>query len=222
MAESMTLRDRWDVAAPWATTVVRIALSAILGYAGLIKISDTAAAVRSVRAYEILPEGLVQVWAFGQPFLEIAIALLLLVGLASRLTAVAAAVLLVVFIAGIVSVWVRGLSIDCGCFGGGGKVDPGQTQYPRKIAEDVGFLALAVWIAAFPDSRFSLDRYLLGDVTGGADGDDDDGGDDGDDGDDGDGDAASAVPEAQSVGAQGARVTGAASAATETERMLDG
>lgn len=174
---SMTLRSRWEVAAPWITTVARIALAGILGYAGLIKISDTGAAVRAVRAYEILPEGLVQVWAFGQPFLEIAIALLLLVGLASRLTAVGAAVLLVIFIAGIVSVWVRGLSIDCGCFGGGGTIDPGQTQYPRKIAEDVGFLALAVWIAVFPRSAFSLDRYLLG---GDLDEDLDAGGQDGD------------------------------------------
>jgi uncharacterized membrane protein YphA (DoxX/SURF4 family) len=174
MAQSASTRPGWSETAPWVTTAARVALAGILGYAGLIKISDTGAAVRAVRAYEILPEGLpVQLWAFGQPFLEIAIALLLLAGLASRLTAIAASVLMVIFIAGIVSVWVRGLSIDCGCFGGGGTVDPSQTEYPRKIAEDVGFLALAVWIAIFPRSRFSLDGYLLGGDADAADAGDD-------------------------------------------------
>jgi uncharacterized membrane protein YphA (DoxX/SURF4 family) len=161
MAGSVTPRSRWAVAAPWVTMVVRVALAVILGYAGLVKIGDTGAAVRAVRAYEILPEGAVQLWAYGQPFAELALALLLLVGLASRLTAIGAAALLVIFIAGIVSAWARGLSIDCGCFGGGGQIDPSQTQYPRKIAEDVGFLALALWVAVFPRSAWSLDRLLL-------------------------------------------------------------
>lgn len=162
MASSLTTR-RWSALTPWVTVVARVGLAGVLGYAGLIKISDTGAAVRAVRAYEILPEGWpLQLWAFGQPFLEIALALLLLVGLATRFTAVAAAVLMVIFIGGIVSAWARGLSIDCGCFGGGGAVDPSQTEYPRRIAEDLGFLALAVWIAVFPRSRFSLDGRLLG------------------------------------------------------------
>jgi uncharacterized membrane protein YphA (DoxX/SURF4 family) len=163
MAQSTTLRSRWSVAAPWVTTLARIAVAGILGYAGLIKLSDTGAAVRTVRAYEIFPEGLLlQMVAFGQPALEIGLALLLLVGLASRLTAIASVVLFVIFIAGIISVWARGLSIDCGCFGGGGQVDPSQTRYPEKIAENVGFIALALWVAIFPRSALSLDGYLLG------------------------------------------------------------
>ena len=39
---------------------------------------------------------------------------------------VLAAGLMAVFIAGVISVWVRGLSIDCGCFGGGGAVPEGR------------------------------------------------------------------------------------------------
>ena len=44
----------------------------------------------------------------------------------------ATAVLLVVFIAAVASAAARGLSIDCGCFGGGGPVPPGQTAYGRR------------------------------------------------------------------------------------------
>ena len=48
--------------------------------------------------------------------------LFLLAGLLTRWVAGAALVLLVVLIAGIAQSWARGLSIDCGCFGGGGQV----------------------------------------------------------------------------------------------------
>ena len=44
------------------------------------------------------------------------------------------------FIVAIASVWYRGISIDCGCFGGGGEVDASQTQYPAEIARDLGLL----------------------------------------------------------------------------------
>ena len=47
---------------------------------------------------------------------EIAIGLALLGGVAVRLAAGSAAVLLTVFSAALVSAWARGLTIDCGCF----------------------------------------------------------------------------------------------------------
>ena len=62
------------------------------------------------------------------------------------------------FIAGVLSAAVRGLSIDCGCFGGGGAVAPEQTAYVAEIARDAGFLVLAGWLVWRPASRWSLDR----------------------------------------------------------------
>jgi hypothetical protein len=52
------------------------------------------------------------------------------------------------------------LTIDCGCFGGGGQVAAGQTRYPQEIARDVGFLALAGWLIARPRTSFALDGWL--------------------------------------------------------------
>ena len=59
------------------------------------------------------------------------------------------------------SAWARGLSIDCGCFGGGGATsDP---QYLPEILRDLLFLGLATWLVAFPASRWALDHSgLLG------------------------------------------------------------
>ena len=64
--------------------------------------------------------------------------------------------LLLVLIGVIVSVWARGLSIDCGCFGGGGAADVTGWDYTKEILRDVGFLALAVWLFVFPRSPFAL------------------------------------------------------------------
>ena len=78
------------------------------------------------------------------------IGLLLLAGIATRAVAVVSAGLLLVFIAGVTQAWARGLSIDCGCFGGGGAVDPGQTTYGRELLRDAGFLLLAGWLVVRP------------------------------------------------------------------------
>ena len=71
---------------------------------------------------------------------------LLLVGSATRAAAAATAILLLVVIVAVVSAAVRGLSIDCGCFGGGGEVAPGQTAYGTELVRDVGLVLLALWL----------------------------------------------------------------------------
>jgi len=98
-----------------------------------------------------------------QPFLEITLGLLLLAGLAVRLSAGISAALLVVFIAGIISAWARGLQIDCGCFSTGGELGAGQNpQYAWDLARDVGFLLLAGILLWRPRTRYSIDGVLMG------------------------------------------------------------
>jgi uncharacterized membrane protein YphA (DoxX/SURF4 family) len=147
---------------PWAATAARFLLGAVLVVAGALKVADPAAAMRAVRAYRILPETLVGPVAFGLPVLEIAIGLALLAGVFVRTAAVAAAVLLVVFITAVGSAWARGLQIDCGCFGGGGQVAAGRTAYPGQVARDVGLLLVALAVARWPASRLALGGHVEG------------------------------------------------------------
>ena len=93
---------------------------------------DPAAAVRAVRAYRMLAEPLVARWPsaclssrspWGWPCS---------LGVFVRTAAIAAAVLLVVFVAAVGSARARGLQIDCGCFGNGGQVAAGETAYPSR------------------------------------------------------------------------------------------
>ena len=75
------------------------------------------------------------------------------------------AVVLIVFIGAVISAAARGLSIDCGCFGGGGAVAPDETTYLAEILRDVGFLVLAGYLIVRPDTPLSIDRLVRRRVT---------------------------------------------------------
>jgi uncharacterized membrane protein YphA (DoxX/SURF4 family) len=134
--------------------------------AGGAKVTDLAASGRAVNAYQLMPFDVARAVGAALPLVELTLGVLLLIGLATRLAAGASATLLAVFIAGISSAWARGLSIDCGCFGGGGQLAAGQSpSYGPEIARDAALLLLAVFLIVFPRTRFSLDALLLGDPS---------------------------------------------------------
>jgi uncharacterized membrane protein YphA (DoxX/SURF4 family) len=144
---------------PWLSTVARFALGVVWLVAGLLKVGDPAAAERAVRAYDLLPEALVPAVAHGQPFLEIALGLLLIAGVAVRELAAVSVVLLVLFMAAVASAWARGLQIDCGCFGGGGEVNGDQTwAYVTELLRDAALLAGSIWLFLRPRTRWELFR----------------------------------------------------------------
>ena len=153
VASSMVARSAVTL---WVSTAARLALGAVLVVAGAAKVADPQASVAAVSAYELLPAGAETAVGWGLPFLELVLGLLLLTGIAVRPTALATAVLLGAFVAAVASAAARGLSIDCGCFGGGGPVPPGQTAYAAEIVRDLALLAAALWLVARPQSRLRL------------------------------------------------------------------
>lgn len=139
--------------------MARLGLAAVWLISGVSKI-DLNQTYAAVRAYQVLPASLIWPVAAVLPFLELAFGLLVLIGIGQRLLGVLSAVLLVVYIAGVAQSAARGLTIDCGCFGGGGQVAAGQTQYPQEILRDIGFLLLAGWLIWRPRTLFSVDGWL--------------------------------------------------------------
>ncbi|GIJ80088.1 Methylamine utilisation protein MauE [Micromonospora phaseoli] len=148
---------------PWLGLAVRLGLAAVWLYAGWSKVDDLAASGRAVHAYQVLPYDVAMVLGAALPLVELALGVLLLVGLATRLVAGVSVALLLVFIAGIVSAWARGLAIDCGCFGVGGELPAGQSpSYLPEILRDLGFLALAGFLLIWPRTAVSADGALTG------------------------------------------------------------
>lgn len=151
---------RWLAVRPWLVTAARGTLAVVFGIAGGSKVGDVEAAKLTVRAYQLLPENLADVVGVVLPYLEIALAVLLLVGFGTRWAAAVVALLLVVFIVGIASLWIRGIEMNCGCFGSGLLTTGETTSYPWEILRDVGLLILAALCVLWPISRLSLDAVL--------------------------------------------------------------
>lgn len=152
---------KWQMVQPWLGTLARLGLAAVWLVAGGTKVGDLAASGRAVNAYDVMPYDVAKVVGAALPFVEIALGLLLLAGLATRVAAGISAALLVVFIAGIASAWARGLQIDCGCFGSGGQLAAGQSPtYGPEIMRDLGFLVLAGFLLIYPLTRWSVDSWM--------------------------------------------------------------
>ena len=142
------------------SVVARAAIGGVLAYSGITKLLDIDGTIRAVRAYRLLPESVVPAFGSALPLLELALAVLLLAGLITRLAAGAGALLFLMFLFGVSSAWIRGLSIECGCFGGGGYTADPVPGYVRELVLDTLLLVACAWLVARPRSSYSLDAVL--------------------------------------------------------------
>ncbi len=154
--------DRQDRVLDVVGLLARLFLSAVLIYAGAVKIPRPLTSERAVQAYEIFPMDLAGYIGIALPYLEVVLGVLLVLGLFTRVTAAVSTLLMVAFVIGISQAWARGLTIDCGCFGGGGQIGAEETKYPQEIARDAAFALAGAWLWWRPRSLASLDRVLFG------------------------------------------------------------
>ena len=149
----------WSNIRPWLGTVVRLFLGAVWIWAGLSKIGSPRTFTEAVRAYGATPEWMSTAIGYGLPVLEVCLGILLVVGIAVRLTAIVSALLFLVFLIGIIQVDIRGIQLECGCFGGGG-LTAGPTSYTLDILRDLGLLILAAFLIVWPLTRLSLEEFI--------------------------------------------------------------
>ena len=143
---------------PWVGLVARLILGGTLIVAGYLKFDELDKSQMAVRAYELLPIPLANFMGIFLPFFELAIGILLVLGASTRIAAFLSGLLMFAFIIGISQAWARGLSIDCGCFGGGGQVAPGEADYVTPLLRDTGLTLLAIYLTLFPQTKIGLDK----------------------------------------------------------------
>lgn len=93
-----------------------LVISAIFAVAGVAKLFDLKGSRQAVSDFGVPPR-FVRAVGLLLPLTELAIAVALLIHPVARVAAVAAAALLLVFIAGVAYAMRRGKDVDCGCFG---------------------------------------------------------------------------------------------------------
>jgi uncharacterized membrane protein YphA (DoxX/SURF4 family) len=145
----------------WFGLLARIVLGGVLLAAGWLKIFTPAKSQMAVRAYELLPVSIANLMGLVLPWVELGLGMLLVLGIAVRFSAILGGALMLLFIAAISQAWARGLSIDCGCFGGGGTVEPGKTKYLSEILRDTGLALLALYLIRYPLTRFAVEKSVI-------------------------------------------------------------
>jgi len=150
--------DKFKVAQPWLTLLARLILGAVLLVAGALKVPNLPKSAMAVRAYEMLPIPIANFLGYTLPWIEIGLGLLLIVGVTVKISGALGGLTMLAFIIAIAQAWARGLSIDCGCFGGGGSIDPEDTKYLSEIIRDIGLLALGIFLYLYPKGRFAIEK----------------------------------------------------------------
>ena len=102
---------------------LRILLGCVWLYAAYTKFRESwLVFAMSIDAYRMLPQWAVLALARSLPWVELAIGILLVAGLALRYVSIAGAAILTVFFCAMALASSQGLGIDCGCFGPGDKL----------------------------------------------------------------------------------------------------
>jgi putative oxidoreductase len=128
---------------------IRLFFAFIFIFAAVSKIAEPEAFARAIYNYKLLPDFLINILSIILPWIELITGILLFFGVSVKENSVILSGLLIVFIFAIGISMIRGLNIDCGCFGtvDGAKVGLG------KILENTGLLLLGIILIKF-DSKF--------------------------------------------------------------------
>lgn len=121
--------------------LVRIALGAVFVAAAAPKILRPDEFADSINNYHILPYFLINLSAIALPWVELLFGLFLIFGFRVKAASLATTLLLLVFLAAIISAWARGINISCGCFGTG-KGSPPISWH--EVVRDSLFLAMSL------------------------------------------------------------------------------
>jgi uncharacterized membrane protein YphA (DoxX/SURF4 family) len=160
MAEPGTLSEKLNriAAHPWVVLACRLVIGVSLIYASLDKISHPDRFAEILRGYELLPARLVRPFAHLVPWGEILIGAALILGVFTRVAAVAGAALFGVFAGAVASAVLRGLEIACGCFTTKAGAEPANWT---TVSRSLFFLLLSLLVVSRRgEGPLALDFYL--------------------------------------------------------------
>jgi len=136
--------------------VLRLFLGALFVYSATGKVADPGRFAIAVRAYELLPVSLTNLFALVLAWAEILSGIMLILGVYTRKAAAAVLLLLVMFTIAIATTMIRGLVIDCGCFSNEGGSQTGLLLVLRNLF----LIAACLIVMRFENGFFAVSRLL--------------------------------------------------------------
>lgn len=132
--------------------IFRIVVGMIFIFASLEKITNPAKFAENILNYKLLPDIFINLLAITLPWIELICGLLLLFGIRSRESSIIIFTMLMIFTIGVFIAVLRGLNIDCGCFG----TLMAEKIGLQKIIENIVLLIFSFIIIRSGAGRFSL------------------------------------------------------------------
>lgn len=127
----------------WFIFSLRFTVGALFVYAGATKVANPQAFADSIATFQLMPTPLINLLALGLPPFEVALGVMLITGWQVRPATFSVLVLSMVFAVALGQALIRGLEVDCGCFGSG---EPSVLKTWASLGRDLLLMAAAAWI----------------------------------------------------------------------------
>ena len=127
----------------FAPLAIRFLIGGLFIYAGAMKAYDPRTFQGEVHGFMILPHFMEPVVALYLPWLELACGICLIARTLYAGSLLILTILMVVFTIAIAQAQMRGLDINCGCFG----ADTAKANYPWLLFRDTAMLAMVLYLA---------------------------------------------------------------------------
>jgi uncharacterized membrane protein YphA (DoxX/SURF4 family) len=153
-------RTTMSTAAAVPLALCRILMGGVFLFAAYIKLSDPQSFSESIQAFKIIDDdNLVLFSTYALPWTECFAGICLILGLWTRAAAFIIASLLLIFIAAVASVLLRGMNVSCGCFGRLHLICASKIAW-CKVWENSILTAITLVPLVFGAGRWSLDARL--------------------------------------------------------------
>ena len=135
----------------WLILIFRFYIGAVFIYAGVLKIIDPIDFASQIQNYQILPYSTTHFFAILLPWVEVFTGTGLILGIFVDGSSFIISGMMVVFILAISQALLRGLSIECGCFGKSGSMVGLNTLF-----RDIFWFLLSTFICFRKNKSFEI------------------------------------------------------------------
>jgi len=125
----------------WLLFFASLGFGALFLWSGVVKIKDPISFADAIRNFRLVGDPFAPALAHFIPWLEVFAGIAVMCDRTRQGAAALLTLLLLGLTGAVVSAWIRGLDINCGCFGGEESIN-----YPVKAAQNLGLILWGVAI----------------------------------------------------------------------------